>query len=136
MPLYQYKYPWATIACQLITDIQIDSIIIYFCIPHIASDINMTILNLTEVPVLMLLFYNNTKDIAIVQFKFLVFYIKSMMIKIGISYFYSVKRYHFRDIVLFYDSWCNNKIKEKFVFVYVLQSLWPWLTHTSISLLV
>jgi len=58
------------------------------------------------------------------------------MIKIGISYFYSVKRYHFRDIVLFYDSWCNNKIKEKFVFVYVLQSLWPWLTHTSISLLV
>lgn len=134
MPLYQYKYPWATIACQLLTDIQIDSIIIYFCIPHIASDINMTIVNLIEVPVLMLLFYNNTKDIAIVQFKFLVFYIKSMMIKIGISYFYSVKRYHFRDIVLFYDSWCNNKMEEKFAFV--LQSLWPWLTHTSISLLV
>lgn len=81
----------------------------------------MTIVNLIEVPVLMLLFYNNTKDIAIVQFKFLVFYIKSMMIKIGISYFYSVKRYHFRDIVLFYDSWCNNKMEEKFAFV--LQSL-------------
>lgn len=69
------------------TDIQIDSRIIYFCIPHIASDINMTIVNLIEVPVLMLLFYNNTNEIAIVQFKFLVFYIKSMMIKIGISYF-------------------------------------------------
>jgi hypothetical protein len=47
----------------------------------------MTIVNLIEVPVLMLLFYNNTNEIAIVQFKFLVFYIKSMMIKIGISYF-------------------------------------------------
>lgn len=99
------------------TDIQIDSIIIYFCIPHIASDINMTIVNLIEVPVLMLLFYINTKEIAIVQFKFLVFYIKSIMIQIGISYFYSVKRCHFRDIVLFYHSWCNNKIKEKFTFV-------------------
>lgn len=81
----------------------------------------MTIVNLIEVPVLMLLFYNNTKEIAIVQFKFLVFYIKSMMIKIGISYFYGVKSCHFRDIVLFYDSWCNNKIKGKFAFI--LQSL-------------
>jgi hypothetical protein len=79
----------------------------------------MTIVNLIEIPVLMVLFYNNTKEI--VQFKFLVFYIKSMMIKIGISYFYSVKRFHFRDIVLFYDSWCNNKIKEKFAFI--LQSV-------------
>jgi len=35
----------------------------------------MTIVNLIEVPVLMLLFYNNTKEIAIVQFKFLVLYI-------------------------------------------------------------
>lgn len=45
-------------------------------IPHIASDVNMTIVNLIEMPVLMLLFYNNTKEIAIVQFKFLVFLYK------------------------------------------------------------
>jgi hypothetical protein len=57
-----------TIACQLITNIQMNIIIIHFCIPHIASDINMTIADLIQILVLMLLFIIIHREIAIIQF--------------------------------------------------------------------
>lgn len=85
----------------------------------------MTIANLIQILVLMLLFITIHREIAIVQFKFFVFYIKSMMIIIGISYFFSAKRFHFRDIVLFYDSWCNNKIKEKLASILYSSIVFP-----------